>query len=401
MAAEFRCEKCTKIVSIDADPGSKVRCPHCGKKIIVPTALASLPTPHVPGDASASADGPGPDTPPPPPPPGAEGEGDEELDEEEEEEEEHSGDAVMSAMAAMMPWVISLFLHGGLMLVMVFAVMVVKFGKGTPEMVVIPDAAMSENPGGQINPGESNPDMEARQPRPTDSNQWSRREGEVSADTGKTDKQINLIGRGVGGMAGGGLAAFGLTTGGSGSGPRSDFYGSGGNAHHVVYVIDKSGSMIADFDSVRQQMLISISKLREVQDFHVILFADGPATEYSPRKLVPANDLYKEKAAEWLGGIRPGSVQGFTDPVRALGRAFDVLAAADKRRPGKLIYLLTDGVFLDNAKVLSTCAGRNRAKDVYINTYLYGFKPPEAVKLMKKLAADNGPGRYKYVSQDE
>ena len=400
MAAEFRCEKCTKIVSIDADPGSKIRCPHCGKKIVVPTVLASLPTPQVPGEAPASADAPVPDTAAPPPPEG-EGEGDGEEEEEEEEEEEGSGDAVMTAMAAMMPWVISLFLHGGLMLVMVFAVMIVKFDKTKLEMVVIPDAAMSENPGGQINPGESNPDMEARQPRPTDENQWSRREGEVSADTGKTDKPVNLIGRGVGGMAGGGLAAFGLTTGGSGSGPRSDFYGSGGNAHHVVYVIDKSGSMIADFDNVRQQMLISISKLREVQDFHVILFADGPPDEYTPRKLVSANDLYKEKAAEWLGEIRPGSVQGFTDPVRAMGRAFDVLASADKRRPGKLIYLLTDGVFLDNAKVLSTCAGRNRAKDVYINTYLYGFKPPEAVKLMKQLAADNGPGRYKYVSQDE
>jgi DNA-directed RNA polymerase subunit RPC12/RpoP len=398
MAAEFRCEKCMKIVSIDADPGSKVRCPHCGKKIVVPTALASLPTPQVPGDAPASANAFASDTAAPPPPPDGEGEGDEE--EEEEEEEEGSGDAVMTAMAAMMPWVISLFLHGGLMLVMVFAVMIVKLDK-RPDSVVIPDAAFSENPGGVVNPGESNPDMEARQPTPTDQNQWSRREGEVSADTGKTDTPVNLIGRGVGGMAGGGLAAFGLTTGGSGSGPRSDFYGSGGNAHHVVYVIDKSGSMIADFDNVRQQMLISISKLREVQDFHVILFADGPAKEYTPRKLVPANDLYKEKAAEWLGEVRPGSVQGFTDPDAALKRAFAVLAVADKRRPGKLIYLLTDGVFLDNAKILTTCKGLNRAKDVFVNTYLYGFKPPEAVKLMKQLAADNGPGRYKYVSQDE
>jgi len=389
MAIEFRCSKCMKVVNVTARPGKKVRCPHCGKKVVVPAALASLPTPQVPDQSGASgpaAGGSGGDKPP----------GEEEL----EEEPDLSNDAVMAAMANIMPWVISVFLHVGLMLIMVFAVMIVVFNK-MPERVVIPDAALSDTPGGRINPGEGDPDMEMHQPRPTDEDKWSRKEGDVSVDTGKTDKRIDLIGRGVGGASGGGLASPGLTTGGRGSGPRSDFLGSGGSAHHVVFVIDKSGSMAIGgvFDHVRQQMLISISKLREIQDFHVILFADGPPDEFQPRRLVPGSDMYKENVAKWLKTVQAHSTTGATNPVPSLVRAFAVLRNADTRRKGKLIYLLTDGVFLDNALVLRTVTG-NRSKDVFINTYLYGFKPPEAVALMKKIASVTR-GKYKYVSRDE
>ena len=353
---------------------------------MVPAALASLPTPQVPGPGQA----------PPPPAPS----GQEPGDEEELEEEDHSSDAVMAAMANIMPWVISVFLHVGLILIMVFWVMIVVVNK-IPDNIVVPDAALSDTPGGRINPGEGDPNMEMHQPRPTDDDKWSRKEGDVSVDTGKTDKRINLIGRGVGGVSGGGLASFGLTTGGRGSGPRSALFGSGGNAHHVVYVIDKSGSMAAEglFDNVRHQMLISISKLSEIQDFHVILFSDGPPDENGPRKLVPGSDVYKENVAKWLATVRPHSTTGATNPIPSIVRAFQVLRNADKRRKGKLIYLLTDGVFLDNAAVLRTVTS-NREKDVFIHTFLYGFKPPEAVALMKKISAATR-GTYKYVSPDE
>ena len=52
MAVEFRCENCGKMLSVDAAPGSPVKCPHCRKKVTVPEALASLPRPHVPPTAS-------------------------------------------------------------------------------------------------------------------------------------------------------------------------------------------------------------------------------------------------------------------------------------------------------------------------------------------------------------
>ena len=69
MTVDFRCEKCGKLLSVDAAEGSSVRCPHCNKKVQVPAALAALPRPQVP-----------PGSPPPltQPPGGEQGAGDEE-----------------------------------------------------------------------------------------------------------------------------------------------------------------------------------------------------------------------------------------------------------------------------------------------------------------------------------
>ena len=221
---------------------------------------------------------------------------------------------------------------------------------------------------------------------------------------GKAISGLNVIGMGGGGGGGGGgpLAPYGLGRGGSGMAPKSSFFGTGGggNVYHVCYVIDRSGSMIDTFDAVRQEMLVSISRMRPIQDFHIILFAEGSPKELEHKRLVSATDRYKEDAAKFLEPVR---AEGKTDPVPALNRAFDVLASADiTKRQGKLIYLLTDGVFPDNAKVLDAVRKRNGGdkKTVLINTYLYGNRPPEAEKVLQAIAAENG-GRYKYVSSDE
>ena len=154
--------------------------------------------------------------------------------------------------------------------------------------------------------------------------------------------------------------------------------------------------MIDTFDFVRLEMLRSISRLRPPQDFHVILFATGKPMENPPKRLVQAAHEYKEQVADFLMSVL---AQGQTDPVPALKRAFAVLSGANNL-PGKLIYLLTDGVFPDNAKVLSAIRASNPGTKVLINTYLYGHRPPEAEDVMKEIAGQNG-GRYRYVSPDE
>jgi len=378
MAVDFRCENCGKLLSLDAEPGSMVECPHCRNKLTVPEGLASLPRPHVPPNAAPAGDRQ--DTAPP-------GEAD--------AEPEDGAEGLMTVMAAAMPWVVSVFFHLGLGLILALVTMIV-LESYIPDSVTVPDMDFSENPGGVMNPGERNPDQQAQQPKPTDRRHHSRRESAIPADTGKTDKKIELIGVGAGGMSGGALAKFGLDVGGSGSGPRSSFFGSGGNAHHIVFVVDRSGSMVDTFDYVRKEMLRSISRLRPPQDFHVILFAEGPPIENAPKRLVPAEFVYKEQVAEFLQSAR---AQGQTDPIPALRRAFATLAKAN-RLPGKLIYLLTDGVFPDNQKVISEIRAANPGTKALINTYLYGSRPPEAEDVMKQIADQNG-GRYRYVSPDE
>ena len=106
MAVDFRCEKCGKLLSVDSEPGSKVRCPHCNKKLRVPAALATLPRPQVPGAPQG----------PQAPPPGPEGDEQDVLAE--------GPDPVMAMMAALMPWVLSVFFHLGLALIMLFFVLV-------------------------------------------------------------------------------------------------------------------------------------------------------------------------------------------------------------------------------------------------------------------------------------
>lgn len=390
MAVSFRCENCGKLLNVDAQAGSAVTCPHCQAQLSVPEGLAGLPTPQVPGQQTAQGQPAQPGQPGQPPQPG-----EEEYVEEESE--------AMTILAAALPWVISVFLHAGLLLIMAFFVLFVKAKYEKPAQVVVPDAFLSEDPGGVISPGDTDPNLQARQPKPTDQKQYTDRESSIPTDAGETDNKLeNLFGRTGGGSAGGGLAEMGLSKGGSGRGPKSSMYGSGGNAYHICYVIDRSGSMVVTFDYVRRAMIKSIRALKETQDFHIILFAKGDPLEMSEKRLVPATRAGKMKALNFLEPVR---AEKQTDPIPALERAFAVLANADTSngRIGKLVYLLTDGVFPDNEKVIDYIKAKNPTdtkNHIYINTFMYGNRPPEAVRVLKQIAEMTG-GKYKFVSEGE
>jgi hypothetical protein len=170
-------------------------------------------------------------------------------------------------------------------------------------------------------------------------------------------------------------------------------------ASHFVYVIDRSGSMIATFDVVRDEMYDSIRKLKDSQDFHVILFNQGAPMENPPRRLVSGTEDNKVALVSFLGGVAPTSS---TLCAPALSRAFDVLQSADASRPGKVIHLLTDGEFEDNDRVLAVIRERNSRKDVFINTFLCSDNPGgtgKAAEVLKKIAADNG-GKFTLVNSD-
>jgi hypothetical protein len=201
----------------------------------------------------------------------------------------------------------------------------------------------------------------------------------------------------------GGWAQFDPGSGGNGHGPKSIFMSIGGNAHHVVFFIDASGSMAFSgkngvvFDVVREQMLKSIGHLAPVQDFHVVMFQEDPVVELPGTRLLPVTPENRAAAAHWLGEVVPHGAG--SDPIPALNRCFDVLASAAKERKGKQIFLLTDGAFPNNDAVLRCIRERNKAKDVHIYTYLYGEQDDEsAVKLMRDIAAETG-GKYTNIKE--
>ena len=373
MAVEFRCEKCGKILNVDAPPGGSVKCVHCGKKVIVPEALASMPRPHVPPNAAQEAPPPPGEAPAPEPAiPGL-----------------HEDSATMAVKSVIMPWVFSIFIHGALGLILAFVTLFVIEVEGRE--VTQADVVVADHLEPTISPGEDSKRKKTLAKK--EQRRYSKHRTHIQKDKGKTKKQIRLITRNT--AVGGAFQPHGLS-GTGGLGPRSSFMGSGGNAYHIVYVVDRSGSMADTFDYVKQQIVRSISHLRKSQNFHVILFAGGSPIENTPRRLVKANESQKTAVVDF---ILPKQAGGQTNPILALERAFKVLQSA-KRKRGKLIYLLTDGVFPDNDAVLKKIAGWNRDKTVHINTYLYGPLDETAVTVLKQIAAENG-GKFKYVNPED
>jgi len=375
MAVEFRCEKCGKILNVDAAPGGSVKCVHCGKKVVVPEALASMPRPHVPPNAAQGA--------PPSPPPG------EAPAPEPAVQGLHEDSATMAVMSTIMPWVFSVFLHVALGLILAFVTLFVIEVEGRE--VTQADVVVTDTLDSTITPGEDSKRKKTLAKK--EQRRYSKHRTHIQKDKGKTKKQIRLITRNT--ALGGSFQQHGLS-GTGGLGPRSSFMGSGGNAYHIVYVVDRSGSMANTFDYVKQQIIRSITHLHKSQNFHVILFASGTPIENKPHRLVKATDAQKFAVADF---IEMKQASGQTNPIPSLTRAFEVLKSS-KRKRGKLIYLLTDGDFPDNSEVLKKIAGLNRDKSVHINTYLYGPIAPTAVTVLKQIAAENG-GKFKYVNPED
>lgn len=383
MATEFRCEKCGAMLSTETDPGRTIRCSNCKKKVAVPAGLAALPHPQMPEQAACHT---------------AAEQGPRQAD---PAARECQG-PVMDTMARAMPWVISLFFHVGLALILMFVAMVVVVSRPESELPPPLAAIDRDGPTWQLTwPLEDKSRRQAeRRGRPLPEGASSKKDTLLPSDPGDTGKPVEVVlGRGrrsgTGGkldLKGPGGGFFNVGPGGGGDPP-----GGGEPAHHIVYVIDRSGSMVDTFDGVRSEMLLSIGRLGEEQAFHVILFAKGPPKEMPFRRLVQAVRRNKEVAADFVVECQPGHQ---TDPIPALRRAFAVLSHADRRRPGKLIHFLSDGNFPDNAAVLAAVRKLNKDKTVRINTFLYGFRPPEAERVMQKIAAENG-GQYKFVSLDE
>lgn len=308
--------------------------------------------------------------------------------EEEEWDDTVQEEAVMAFLAKLMPLVISLLFHVGLFLVMFFLVFLVVNTKKADE-IIVPSDVLSEDPGGKFSPQSS---KTTSQSTSSARKVFTRKESVTTPSSGKTSKALNVTGISGGTSGAGGMGMGGASGGSAGAG----LFGSGGNAFNVVYVIDRSGSMLNSFELVRDALYTSIGNLSEKQEFHVILFSDKRTPlEMEDRKLVSVSRKNRKKAFAFLRDVRP---IGQTDPVPAIDSAFRVLKGARKR--GQLMFLLTDGDFPDNAEVLAAIRSKNKDKKVHINTYLYGNKPPEAVKVMKEIAKENG-GKYKFVKEEE
>jgi len=184
--------------------------------------------------------------------------------------------------------------------------------------------------------------------------------------------------------------------------PPAGFVGAKGEAYHVIYLIDRSGSMLTTFETIRSELIKSIASLKPEQDFHVIFFGGRRAVEAPEKKLLLATAANKAAVSEFLKGI-PSS--GVTQPIPAIRRAFSVFRKADKRKPGKLIFMLTDGDFAgenrftDNEAVLEALRMLNVDKDVSIHTLLFGKQSATGEKILQTIATEHN-GKYRFIEAE-
>jgi hypothetical protein len=443
MAVNVRCDNCGRLVEIDleADGSTKTRCPGCKARMTVPEGLASLPTPKIPGAATASASAAGqPGGRPAAPPSGKpadskdKGKDKEKASQEEEEHGPTKLSPMMAVLATAMPWLLSICLHAGALLILLFAVAVGQVVLQAPTPIppaFDPNAEFSPEPPadeelklGDVGAKVDAPDSASKIEKPMvlpegKSKGWAavdKGSDQIGKGWGISDKSGTMDAYGFGGGGGGGAggtADFGLARGG-GTG-KVAFYGNtgGGNAYYVIYVIDHSGSVVGSFDEIRMQLKDSICRLVARQQFHVIFFSHDKYEEIQPKRLVFATEDNKRRALKALDGVQ---ATGFgSSPIPALEVAFRAFRNTPDKR-GKLCYILTDGEFdssgyqykgvggkvlMGNEAVNAWLVANNKDRSVHMYPIILGPPPSAETEASMKKMAEDGKGRYKYVSNRE
>jgi hypothetical protein len=317
------------------------------------------------------------------------------------------GRAGAAALERVMPLVFSLFFHLGLVLVTVFlGTLVISAKPADTGAIPVPDVGLAD--------GEETSNFTPHEPlvhgqratfaspyqKITSSSKGMLLPGRPGGDgDASPGKGMIGLGQALGGEKSGRGLGLGDGTGGGGGTTIFPPWGPKHASHvprNIVYVVDRSGSMVNSFDRVRDEMFKSIGGLEpNLQLFHVILFADGAPLEPADRRLVPPTGEYIRMVTQFLTSTAP---RGQTDPLPALARAFDVL---DKVEGGKVIYLLTDSQFPDGEKVLQLLRQRNAKKEVSIYPLLYGERTKEAEETMRKIAEENGHTTFRHIQPEE
>ena len=371
MALRFRCSKCGKRLTVNESAGTEVVCPYCNQGTAVPADAEMIGGPAAALSAPAAQPAPEQKA-----EKGKEGE-------EKEAEEQTSMDTVMDWLALYLPsWGTSVVLHAA---VLILAAFFAWQSYAVQPPFEYKSAVVAQSPKKTVKrprPQNKMHDDETSRgkmiPRP--SSLVRHMENPFPDVASNKMEVLEVIGVGGGGKEFGGFEGLG-----TGSGRGSGFFGAGGEARKIVYVVDRSGSMTDSIDYVKFELKRSIGELGEEKEFHVIFYSSGPPVEMPTRRLVNATDRNKQLAFEFIDGVIP---QGETDPSKALERAFDV-------KP-ELIYLLTDGEF-DKA-IVGLVKKQNAGGQVTVHTIGFLYRMGEQV--LKQIAEEN-EGNYKFVSEKD
>jgi len=440
----FRCEHCGKLLETQSPQQETVHCPSCRRHVTVPKGLSTLPSPIIPASvapADAPADTPAAPVASSPPPVEVVAEVVAEVVREEELPAEESD--FERVLARLMPWAMSLLLHAGVLLILVFAVTVAS-SLPPPRPPVPPGPVDSsftpEAPGEKLGlPGPEGPDKHVTDDphapagplppgehvgwAPVDNSTASGKGWGMGSELGVAEAY------GFGGAAtggGGGTGDFGMARGGGTA--KSSFYGAGGGggggggiAWNVIYVLDSSGSVVGTFDNIRQELKSSIFRMNERQAVHVVFFSDDAFQEAPSHGLVKIDENRKREISAYVNNV---VARGHgSSPIPAMIRAFSAFKSSNKK--GQVMYILTDGEFDMSRYRFTSASGKkllgteaviewlrennpdiNRVdkagkafKDKFVHVYviILGDTPSHEVEESMRLIARENGGEYKFV----
>ncbi|MEX0776904.1 MAG: hypothetical protein WD042_14460 [Phycisphaeraceae bacterium] len=316
------------------------------------------------------------------------------LPEEEEKDDADVGKEVRAVLMNILPWGISFLLHVGLFILAIFIVWST-IKNLEAEQPIIPSVRLSENPGAQLTQTQQKIQQQSSAKR-----SLTKTQEQSTITNQKVKLDSRLIGV-AGGSAGAKANPFGGNVGDAGPFGAS-FYGAGGNARHIAFLIDASGSLIDTLPFVIGELKRTVNDLTDAQTFTVIFFQAGKPIEVPRPGLKKADAKTKEFVLNWID-TKAGNVvpQGRTSPIEAIKLAL--------RYKPQLLYILSDNVTgraqyeLSQAEVVAEVKKAN-AGGTKINTIQFLYKDPLESYGMQptlELISKESGGVYKFVSADE
>ncbi len=298
--------------------------------------------------------------------------------------------------AALPSWLLSLILHGALLITMALLFKVAPRGTGAEITRTVGVVLKHSSDQGESSfyTDESSQQFVAEAASSPSTNPLDEAQSIRPSEALPSEKDV--VGLGAGNPEGSSLpGASGLLTGPGasrslpGGRARTQVFGIPAEGFKFVYVFDRSASMGGrPLNRAKAELLASLESLGELHQFQIIFYNDQP-TMFSlagqPGKLIFGNEPNKRQAQQFINGI-------IAD--RGTEREPALLAALNLAPD--VIFFLGDSDDPElNSGQLAKIAARNRRGTV-INVIEFGHGPQLGENFLKKLARQNG-GSYAYV----
>lgn len=168
----------------------------------------------------------------------------------------------------------------------------------------------------------------------------------------------------------------------------------GGRAERVVYLCDRSGAFIRQWDDVRVALRKSIDGLAAEQRFNVVFFGQRDCIALAPQ-LLPAtpdsrrqaHDFIDRSTCAWVTDNvdEAGMVRGHYLPLDSR----PAIRAAFGAKPD-LIYLMTSEEFADDTSMRDEIRRLNVDHSVVVHAIACGGDGQAYETILKDIAAENG-----------